>query len=121
MCPTELIAFSEAIGSFSEINTSILGVSTDSHHTHLAWVKTPRTEGGLGKIEYPLLGDFSKEISRKYHFIKINNLSLHWDYASYKGVIFYEKIRETNIEDWYIELYEEFSCENKEQLNKREG
>lgn len=54
------------MSSFSEINASILGVSTDSHHTHLAWVKTPRTEGGLGKIEYPLLGDFSKEISRKY-------------------------------------------------------
>ncbi len=33
----------------------------------------------------------------------------------------YQKMRETNIEDWYIELYEEFSCENKEQLNKREG
>ena len=33
----------------------------------------------------------------------------------------YQKMRKTNIEDWYIELYEEFSCENKEQLNKREG
>ena len=66
VCPTELIAYSEAMASFSEINTSILGVSTDSHHTHLAWVKTPRTEGGLGKIDFPLLGDFSKEISRKY-------------------------------------------------------
>jgi len=33
----------------------------------------------------------------------------------------YQKMRETNIEDFYIELYEEFSCENKEQLNKREG
>jgi hypothetical protein len=33
----------------------------------------------------------------------------------------YQKMRETNIEDWYIELYEEFSCENKEQLNKRDG
>jgi hypothetical protein len=37
------------------------------------------------------------------------------------NLILYQKIRETNIEDWYIELYEEFSCENKEQLNKREG
>ncbi len=33
----------------------------------------------------------------------------------------YQKMRKTNIEDWYIELYEEFSCENTEQLNKREG
>jgi len=26
-----------------------------------------------------------------------------------------------NWDDWYIELYEEYSCENKEQLCKREG
>ena len=37
------------------------------------------------------------------------------------NMLLYKKMRETNIEDWYIELYEEFSCENKEQLNKREG
>ena len=37
------------------------------------------------------------------------------------NLILYQKISETNIEDWYIELYEDFSCENKEQLNKREG
>ena len=35
--------------------------------------------------------------------------------------ILYQKMRETNIENWYIELYEEFACKNKEQLNKREG
>lgn len=66
VCPTELIAFSEAVSQFEEIGAKILGVSTDSHFTHLAWVKTPRTEGGLGKIQYPLLADFSKDISRSY-------------------------------------------------------
>ena len=44
----------------------MLGVSTDSHFTHLAWLKTPRTEGGLGKINYPLLADISKDMSRNY-------------------------------------------------------
>jgi alkyl hydroperoxide reductase subunit AhpC len=66
VCPTELIAYSEAVNKFEELNAKILGISTDSHHTHLAWIKTPRTEGGLGKLEYPLLGDFSKDISRNY-------------------------------------------------------
>ena len=37
------------------------------------------------------------------------------------NIFLYQKIRETNLENWYIELYEEFSCESKEQLNKREG
>jgi hypothetical protein len=34
----------------------------------------------------------------------------------------YQKIRETNdLNDWHIELYEEYQCDNKEQLLKREG
>ena len=48
VCPTELISFSENLKKFEEIGATVLGISTDSHHTHLAWTKTPRTEGGLG-------------------------------------------------------------------------
>ena len=66
VCPTELIAFSEAVSKFKDLNAEVLGVSTDSHFTHLAWLKTPRTEGGLGKINYPLLADISKDMSRDY-------------------------------------------------------
>ena len=33
----------------------------------------------------------------------------------------YVKIRETEINNWYIELYEDIPCERKEQLEKREG
>ena len=66
VCPTELIAFSESIGEFRSIGAEVLGVSTDSHFTHLAWLNTPREEGGLGQINYPLLADISKEMSRTY-------------------------------------------------------
>lgn len=66
VCPTELISFSERLKEFKGINAEVIGVSTDSHFTHLAWIKTPRNEGGLGKIEYPLLADISKDISRDY-------------------------------------------------------
>ena len=67
VCPTELIAFSEAEAKFKEIGAEVLGVSTDSHFTHLAWLKTPRNEGGLGgEIKYPLLADISKQISADY-------------------------------------------------------
>ena len=66
VCPTELISFSENLPNFHEINAEVIGVSTDSHFTHLAWVKTARSEGGLGKIDYPLLADISKDVSRDY-------------------------------------------------------
>lgn len=37
VCPTEIIAFSDRIKEFKEINTEVVGVSTDSHFSHLAW------------------------------------------------------------------------------------
>jgi len=48
VCPTELIAFSESIDEFKKLGAEVLGISVDSHFTHLAWLKTPRSEGGLG-------------------------------------------------------------------------
>ena len=33
----------------------------------------------------------------------------------------YIKMNETDINDWYIELYEDCPCDRKEELNKREG
>ena len=47
VCPTEIISFSEHNEDFKNINTQVLAISTDSHHTHLAWVRTAREEGGL--------------------------------------------------------------------------
>lgn len=44
----------------------VLGVSTDSPFSHLAWINTPRREGGLGGLKYPLVSDFNKSISRDY-------------------------------------------------------
>jgi alkyl hydroperoxide reductase subunit AhpC len=66
VCPTELISFSDNIERFKMINTNIIGISTDSHFTHLAWIKTSRSEGGLGKINFPLLADISKKVSRNF-------------------------------------------------------
>lgn len=40
--------------------------STDSHFSHLAWVNTPRKQGGLGQMNIPLLADKSLSIARSY-------------------------------------------------------
>lgn len=66
VCPTEIVSFSEAVDEFKALNTEFIGISTDSHHTHLAWVRTPRDAGGLGKINFPLVADISKRISASY-------------------------------------------------------
>ncbi|HKX13536.1 MAG TPA: peroxiredoxin [bacterium] len=66
VCPTEILAFSEAVEEFKKRNTQVIGASIDSHFSHLAWRKLPKAEGGLGEIKYPLLADTTKDVSRKY-------------------------------------------------------
>ncbi len=66
VCPTEIIAFSDAAAEFQKRGVQLLGASIDSKFSHLAWRKTPKKEGGLGDIKYPLIADVTKEVSRKY-------------------------------------------------------
>ncbi|KAF5399371.1 Thioredoxin-dependent peroxide mitochondrial [Paragonimus heterotremus] len=66
VCPTELIAFSDRIEEFNKIGAAVVGVSTDSHFSHLAWINTPRKDGGLGGLRYPLLSDYKKNVARDY-------------------------------------------------------
>ncbi|XP_077230816.1 2-Cys peroxiredoxin BAS1, chloroplastic-like [Tasmannia lanceolata] len=66
VCPTEITAFSDRHADFEKINTEILGVSTDSVFSHLAWVQTDRKSGGLGDLNYPLVSDVTKSISQSF-------------------------------------------------------
>ncbi|XP_062509362.1 peroxiredoxin-2-like [Corticium candelabrum] len=66
VCPTEIIAFSDRVKEFRDLNCEVVGCSVDSHFSHLAWTNTPRNRGGLGKMEIPLLSDITKKISNEY-------------------------------------------------------
>jgi peroxiredoxin (alkyl hydroperoxide reductase subunit C) len=66
VCPSEIIAFANRLDSFKERNTEIIGVSVDSHFTHLAWKNTPVNDGGIGSIGFPLVADLTKSIARDY-------------------------------------------------------
>jgi len=66
VCPTEIIAFNDRAKEFRSLNAEIVACSCDSHFSHLAWINTPRKEGGLGKMEIPILSDFNKNIARSF-------------------------------------------------------
>jgi peroxiredoxin (alkyl hydroperoxide reductase subunit C) len=66
VCPTEIIAFSERIAEFKKLNCEVIALSVDSEYSHLAWVNTPRKQGGLGQVGYPLVADLTKQISKDY-------------------------------------------------------
>ncbi|KAK4725191.1 hypothetical protein R3W88_027970 [Solanum pinnatisectum] len=69
VCPTEITAFSDRYEEFEKVNTEILGVSVDSVFSHLAWVQTERKSGGLGDLNYPLISDVTKSISKSYNVL----------------------------------------------------
>jgi peroxiredoxin (alkyl hydroperoxide reductase subunit C) len=66
VCPTEITAMSEAYSQFKDLNTEVLGVSTDSIHSHRAWINTPLDKNGLGQLNFPLASDITKQVSRDY-------------------------------------------------------
>jgi alkyl hydroperoxide reductase subunit AhpC len=76
VCPTEIIAFSKAIQDFKALNVQVLGCSVDSHYAHLAWRNTPRTEGGIGEVPFPLIADLDKTIAGAYDVLLPGGIAL---------------------------------------------
>jgi alkyl hydroperoxide reductase subunit AhpC len=64
VCPTEIQAFSRSYDQFKKMGVEILAASTDSVYSHKAWVET-----GLGKIQFPMLGDTSHQVSRAFEVL----------------------------------------------------
>ena len=76
VCPTEILAFDEALEDFRSRDAEIVGVSVDSHFTHAAWKRTDVEDGGIGPIRYPLVSDLSKEIARSYGVLLDDEVAL---------------------------------------------
>jgi alkyl hydroperoxide reductase subunit AhpC len=76
VCPTEIIAFSDAANEFESLDTQLLSCSIDSHYTHLAWRNVPRSQGGLGKIEFPMVADLNKAIAKDYGVLLTDGIAL---------------------------------------------
>jgi len=66
VCPTEIIAYSDKQADLEKLNAQVLACSVDSQFTHLAWVNTPRAEGGLGDMKIPMIADLNKQIATDY-------------------------------------------------------
>jgi peroxiredoxin (alkyl hydroperoxide reductase subunit C) len=66
VCPTELHAFQEALKEFESRGAVVIGASVDSAHSHMAWLRTPKNDGGIAGVTYPILGDIHKRVARAY-------------------------------------------------------
>ena len=76
VCPSEILAFNNRGDEFKKRNTQVVGVSVDSHFTHLAWTNTAVEHGGIGKLNYPLVADLTKEIAADYDVLIGNTTAM---------------------------------------------
>lgn len=76
VCPTEIIEYNKHIKAFEERKVELLGISVDSVYSHLAWKNTPVGKGGIGSVDFTLVSDIDKEISKAYNVLFNNSISL---------------------------------------------
>ena len=63
VCPTELHAFQTSLDEFEKRNTLVIGASCDTAEVHFAWLNTPKDNGGIEGITYPLVADSNRNLS----------------------------------------------------------
>ena len=83
VCPTEILAFQEMLPEFEKRNVAVIGVSTDTENSHLAWLFTPKKQGGIEGVTYPLVADVAKTIAANYGV-----LGGDWDYDDNGDLVF---------------------------------
>ena len=109
VCPTEILAFEEKLVEFEKRGVQVVGCSTDTEETHLAWLGTAKENGGIEGVTYPLVADTAKTISSNFGV-----LAGDWDYTeggdllfsgtpiAYRGTFFIDKegvVRHETIND----------------------
>jgi peroxiredoxin (alkyl hydroperoxide reductase subunit C) len=88
VCPTELHAFQEKLNEFKSKNTEVLACSVDSKFSHLAWLNTPQSEGGIEGVTYPVISDIHKTIARDYDVLHEDGVALRATFLiDKKGIV----------------------------------
>ncbi len=82
VCPTELHAFQAALGEFEKRNTIVIGASCDTNEVHFAWLNTPKDNGGIEGVTYPLLADTTRNLSNVLGILDIDEEVYNEDYDS---------------------------------------
>lgn len=99
VCPTELISFSERLDEFEGVGAEVIGVSTDSVHSHRAWLKTPQDKNGIEGVKYPIASDVGGKLAKAYNILVDEaNIALRGLFIiNPEGVLQYSVVHDLNI------------------------
>ena len=68
VCTTEFIGFSEIYDDLKALNTQLVGLSIDSVHSHLAWVRNIKEKMGV-EIKFPIIADLDMKVAGLYGMV----------------------------------------------------
>ncbi len=74
VCPTEILAFQDALPEFERRNTIVIGASCDTAEVHFAWLNTKKEDGGIEGVTYPLLADTTRNLSSLLDILEIEEV-----------------------------------------------
>ena len=94
VCPTEILAFQDALKEFEKRNTILIGASCDTAEVHFAWLNTSKENGGIEGVTYPLLADTNRNLAAQLDILDIgeerydedtDNLIISGSYVTYRA------------------------------------
>jgi peroxiredoxin (alkyl hydroperoxide reductase subunit C) len=99
VCPTELTTFSDRYQDFVDIGADVIGISTDSVYSHRAWLNTPRDNGGVQGLKYPLAADSTGSVARGYGvLIEERGIALRGLFViDPEGILRYKVVHDLNV------------------------
>lgn len=111
VCPTEIHAFQLKLEEFQQRDTVVIGCSTDTEETHLAWLTTAKDNGGIEGVTFPIVADASKVISLNYGVLggeyNFDAATRTWSFSgapiAYRGTFIIDKtgiVRHESINDF---------------------
>ncbi|MEQ8242429.1 peroxiredoxin [Fulvivirga sp.] len=109
VCPTEILAFQEQLAEFEKRDVAVVGCSCDTEETHLAWLMTPKANGGIEGVTYPLVADSTKTVASNFGvlagdwgYTEEGELTFEGAPVAFRGTFFIDKegiVRHETIND----------------------
>jgi alkyl hydroperoxide reductase subunit AhpC len=96
VCPTEIAAFGKLNADFTDRDTQILGVSTDSEYVHHAW-RTHHDD--LKALPFPMVADIKRELAQALGILdKTEGVCLRATFiVDPQGVIRFVSVNDLNV------------------------
>ena len=98
VCPTEMLALNERLQEFRDRDCEVVAVSVDSQYSHRAWKQAPVDGGGIGPVQFPMVSDLDKKISRDYGVLFDEAMSLRGTFlVDKKGIVRHATINDLDL------------------------